>query len=127
MLGCLCVLLPPLSYQYRGSILLLPLLLAATGGIRGSREDDVLGRTAQSTLVWVLLGLALAARSIGHLPDTNLWAGDLPSAVLLLALLVAVIAPTLRRDDAPDNGTTQPGGEADSTGIEPTEEEIDAG
>ena len=127
VLGCLYVLLPPLSYQYRGSILLLPLLLAATGEIRGSREGDVLGRTAQSTLVWVLLGLVLAERSIGRLPHTNLWAGDLPSAVLLLALLVAVIAPTLRRDDAPDNGTTQPGGEADSTGIEPTEEEIDAG
>ena len=87
----------------------------------------MLGRTAQSTLVWVLLGLVLAARSIGHLPDTNLWAGDLPSAVLLLALLAAVIVPTLRRDDTPDDGATQPGGEADSIGIEPTEEEIDSG
>ena len=127
VLGCLYVLLPPLSYQYRGSILLLPLLLAATGGIRDWREGDVLGRTAQSTLVWVLLGLVLAARSIGHLPDTNLWAGDLPSAVLLLALLAAVIVPTLRRDDTPDDGATQPGGEADSIGTEPTEEEIDSG
>lgn len=83
--ACLFVLVPPISFDYRLNILLIPLVLA-TVGAQAAEANWV-----PSTWWWILMGCLLGSRVWVHLVSLQS-VGNLTTAPLLIALLCSTIS-----------------------------------